>query len=153
MPSLGPRCWLLPHPVSSTLTWDLQVQVTDTANRGHRWSPAGPGDTLFDSSLTTDLHSEWASCETERDPVSTLDTDTWMHLPKPQASKREGRGVSYQAHARQQIWWRRYRPQAQWGSRTPCRYRPLGPLSGCPPCWVLLLPRICHHSLQHSSLF
>lgn len=64
-----PRRWLLPVP----LTWDLQVQVTDTANRGHRWSPARPGDALLDSSLTADLHSEWASCENERDPVSSLD--------------------------------------------------------------------------------
>lgn len=139
------RCWLLSCPISSTLTWDLQVQVTDTANRGHRRSPAGPGDALFDSSLTTDLHGEWASWESERNPVSSLDSKAQMAL-----TQTEGRGVSYQAHAHQQIWWRRYRPQARWGSKTPYRCRPPGPLSECPPCWVLLRPRICHHSLQHS---
>lgn len=91
---LVPKCWLPPCPISSTLTRDLQVQVTDTANRGHSRSPAGPGDALSDSSLATDLHSEWASWETERDPVSSLGlprrTDGIYPKPKHHRGRAEG---------------------------------------------------------------
>lgn len=66
----------------------------------------------------------------------------------------EGRGegtATYRAHAHQRIWWRQCKPQARWGSRRPCRCHLPGPPSGCPLCWGLPRPKICHHNLQHNS--
>ena len=53
---------------------------------------------------------------------------------KPSKGRGQQWDHTHQARARQRTWWRRCKPQARWGSRRPCRCRPPGPRSGCPPC-------------------
>lgn len=88
---------------------------------------------------------------TEKALMSSPEAEA-QHRQKTQASHGEGGGGrTHQVHARQRTWWRQCKCQAPWGSRRPCRCHLPGPPSGCPLCWDLPLPRICHRNLQHGS--
>lgn len=88
---------------------------------------------------------------TEKALVSSPEAEAW-HRQKTKASHGEGGGGwTHQVRAHQRTWWRQCKRQAPWGSRRPCRCHLPGPPSGCPLCWDLPLPRICHHNLQHGS--